>query len=260
MITCGPCAIPVLPCLSPAAPALLGALPRSLRPGRLRRCPAPPSAPSPTRNNEWLQSGANRIANLALRDNLQSVRRVQLSLYRRNPREWRKWAPAPTRRSQRTWDAVMQGSRCPSCAAPPASMRCAWPSRPRPQAFQGDRVAALVVGWAAHAQAGQRRHLGAEHDRRRQRREQLPGGAQLRDLAVADRLEDRARRPAAAAGDRDQRARPQPAWPIASCRRWWRGSTCWPRRPTRNTGAPRSTSARTGCSAAWARSLAMVKP
>ena len=45
----------------------------------------------PYANNEWLQSGANRIANLALRDNLQSVRRVQLSLYRRNPREWRKW-------------------------------------------------------------------------------------------------------------------------------------------------------------------------
>src|SRR3982751_1239719 len=28
--------------------------------------------------NEWLQSGANRVANLALRDHLQSIRRVHL--------------------------------------------------------------------------------------------------------------------------------------------------------------------------------------
>ena len=35
----------------------------------------------PYANQEWLQSGANRIANLSLRDNLQSVRRVQSTLY-----------------------------------------------------------------------------------------------------------------------------------------------------------------------------------
>ena len=46
-------------------------------------------------NDELMQSSANRIANLAVRDNVQSVRRVQLSLYRRNPREWRKWATSP---------------------------------------------------------------------------------------------------------------------------------------------------------------------
>lgn len=62
----------------------------------------------PYGNNEWLQSGANRIANLALRDNLQSIRRVQLSLYRRNPREWRKWATSAEDATQRTWDAISQ--------------------------------------------------------------------------------------------------------------------------------------------------------
>jgi hypothetical protein len=40
----------------------------------------------PYGNQEWLQSSANRIANLSLRDNLQSIRRVQTTLYRRNPR------------------------------------------------------------------------------------------------------------------------------------------------------------------------------
>src|SRR5688572_17048565 len=55
-------------------------------------------------NHEWMQSSANRIANLALRDNLQSIRRVQLSLYRRNPREWRKGAASADDAIQRTWD------------------------------------------------------------------------------------------------------------------------------------------------------------
>lgn len=100
-------------------------------------------------NNEWLQSGANRIANLALRDNLQSIRRVQLSLYRRNPREWRKWAKTPEEATQRTWDAVMQGTPLPELrgALGIDAIRLAFETGP--QAFQGDRVAALVVGWAS---------------------------------------------------------------------------------------------------------------
>ena len=103
----------------------------------------------PYANNEWLQSGANRIANLALRDNLQSVRRVQLSLYRRNPREWRKWAKTPEDAIQRTWDAVMQATPLPELrgAVGIDAFRMAFDTGP--QTFQGDRVAALVVGWAS---------------------------------------------------------------------------------------------------------------
>ncbi len=99
--------------------------------------------------NEWLQSGTNRVANLALRDNLQSVRRVQLSLYRRNPREWRKWAPSADDAIKRTWDAVLQGTPMPELRGTTGidAIRLAFDTGP--QSFQGDRVAALVYGWGS---------------------------------------------------------------------------------------------------------------
>ncbi|RZL94727.1 MAG: hypothetical protein EOP82_04325 [Variovorax sp.] len=98
---------------------------------------------------EWIQSGANRIANLALRDNLQSIRRVQLSLYRRNPCEWRKWTASADEAMQRTWDAVMQDAALPGLrgASGIAAIRLAFETTPKP--YEGDRVAALVVGWAS---------------------------------------------------------------------------------------------------------------
>ena len=103
----------------------------------------------PYGSNEWLQSGANRIANLALRDNLQSIRRVQLSLYRRNPREWRKWASSAEDATQRTWDAVSQDTPLAQLRGATGidAIRLAFETQPRP--YEGDRVAALVVGWAA---------------------------------------------------------------------------------------------------------------
>lgn len=99
-------------------------------------------------NNEWMQSGANRIANLALRDNLQSVKRVQLSLYRRNPREWRKWAASQDEAIQRTWDAIMTGPPLAQLhgAYGIDAVRLAFQTQP--PSYDGDRVAALVVGWA----------------------------------------------------------------------------------------------------------------
>lgn len=98
---------------------------------------------------EWLQSSANRVANLVLRDNLQSVRRVQLSLYRRNPREWRKWAASADDAVARTWDAVMQDKPLPELRGATSidAVRLAFEAS-GPQAFQGDRVAALAAGWA----------------------------------------------------------------------------------------------------------------
>lgn len=96
-------------------------------------------------SREWIQSGANRIANLALRDNLQSIRRVQLSLYRRNPREWRKDAPSADDAIQRTWDAVMQATPLPALGGKGGidAARLAFEL-----GYAGDRVAALVYGWA----------------------------------------------------------------------------------------------------------------
>ena len=103
----------------------------------------------PYGNQEWLQSGANRIANLSLRDNLQSIRRVQTTLYRRNPREWRKSAAGIDEASQRTWDAVLKGPDLPELRGATGidAIRLAFETGP--QAYQGDRVAALVVGWAS---------------------------------------------------------------------------------------------------------------
>ena len=132
----------------------------------------------PYATHEWLQSSANRIANLALRDNLQSIKRVQLSLYRRNPREWRKWATSPEDAVQRTWDALTVATApvAPKSSdptdpngtsavpvGPPApvplvlqqlhgatgidAIRLAFQTTPVP--YAGDRVAALVVGWAS---------------------------------------------------------------------------------------------------------------
>lgn len=103
----------------------------------------------PYGNQEWLQSGTNRIANLSLRDNLQSVRRVQTTLYRRNPREWRKSAASMEEATQRAWDAVLQGTPLPELRGATGidAIRLAFETGP--QAYQGDRVAALVVGWAS---------------------------------------------------------------------------------------------------------------
>lgn len=102
----------------------------------------------PYANQEWMQSGANRIANLSLRDNLQSVRRVQTTLYRRNPREWRKSAASMDAAIQRSWDAVLKGPDLPELKGATGidAIRMAFDTGP--QGFQGDRVAALVVGWA----------------------------------------------------------------------------------------------------------------
>ena len=103
----------------------------------------------PYANQEWLQSGANRIANLSLRDNLQSIRRVQTTLYKRNPREWRKSAASIDEASQRAWDAVLKGPDLPELrgATGIEAIRLAFETGPQP--YQGDRVAALVVGWAS---------------------------------------------------------------------------------------------------------------
>lgn len=103
----------------------------------------------PYASQEWLQSGANRTANLSLRDNLQSIRRVQMTLYRRNPREWRKSAASMDEAIQRSWDAVTQAKPLPELGGASGidAIRLAFDTGP--QAYAGDRVAALVEGWVS---------------------------------------------------------------------------------------------------------------
>jgi hypothetical protein len=100
-------------------------------------------------HQEWLQTGTNRIANLALRDNLQSVRRVQVSLYRRNPKEWRRWASSADDAIQRTWDSISHETALPQLRGATGidAIRLAFDTGAHP--YEGDRVAALVVGWAS---------------------------------------------------------------------------------------------------------------
>ena len=99
-------------------------------------------------NHEWMQSSANRIANLALRDNLQSIRRVQLSLYRRNPREWRKGSSSADDAIQRTWEAVMQAKPMPALGGKDSKSGIDAVRLAFEPGYAGDRVAALVYGWA----------------------------------------------------------------------------------------------------------------
>ncbi|WP_431276602.1 hypothetical protein ACQ858_10710 [Variovorax ureilyticus] len=103
----------------------------------------------PYESKEWLQSSTNRIANLALRDNLQSVKRVQLSLYRRNPREWHKWATSAEDATNRTWNAITKEQPLPALQGNTGidAIRLAFETGAKP--YAGDRVAALVVGWAS---------------------------------------------------------------------------------------------------------------
>jgi len=78
-----------------------------------------------------------------------SARLLMEKLYRRNPREWRKWATSPEDAITKTWDAVMQDKPLPELRGATSidAVRLAFEAT-GPQAFQGDRVAALAVGWA----------------------------------------------------------------------------------------------------------------
>ena len=103
----------------------------------------------PYSGEEWLQTASNRLANLALRDNLQSLKRVQLSLYRRNPREWRRWASSADDAIARTWAAIESDAPPPELHGTRSigAVRLAF-EQSGPRAYQGDRVLALTTGLA----------------------------------------------------------------------------------------------------------------
>ena len=96
----------------------------------------------PTAMQEAIQSDTNRMATLAMRDNLASLRQLADKLYRRNPAEWRR-AGAPSR------DAALEGLHAAIAQQrPPGSLRgqrdigaLALSLAPD---FTGDRVAAFI--------------------------------------------------------------------------------------------------------------------
>lgn len=96
---------------------------------------------APASGGEIAQSDVNRMATLAMRDNLDGLYRLADKLYRRNPGEWRKSAASREAAVQRVREAV-------EARAPWAELRgrrdVAALSFAMAAEFQGDRVAAFV--------------------------------------------------------------------------------------------------------------------
>lgn len=101
---------------------------------------------APTTTGELAQSDANRMATLAMRDNLASLTLLMDKLYRRNPAEWRKGGAASREQAmeraraaieQRQPWAPLQGRRDVAALA--------FALAPE---FTGDRVAAFTVATA----------------------------------------------------------------------------------------------------------------
>jgi len=96
--------------------------------------------------DQLAQTDFNRMVTVAMRDNLASLDRLAVKLYRRNPREWRKagWA---------SHDAALADLRqALEQQRPPAGVRELHDVRLLAEAFnpdyQGDRVAAFIYGMA----------------------------------------------------------------------------------------------------------------
>ena len=101
---------------------------------------------APMTPHELAQSDVNRMATLAMRDNLQSLLRIADKLYRRNPAEWRKTG-LPTREAAlaRLSDAIESQSPWPELKGKRDISALALALSPD---FPGDRVAAFTYASA----------------------------------------------------------------------------------------------------------------
>lgn len=93
---------------------------------------------------QMLQNDANRAANLAMRDNLQSLSLLLDKLYKRNPRQWKKTGAASRDAAHKlVMDAIVDQQPLPglgdkrSVAALPLAFDAY---------FEGDRAGALIYG------------------------------------------------------------------------------------------------------------------
>ena len=94
---------------------------------------------------EMGQSDTNRIATIAMRDNLESLYLLMDKLYRRNPAEWRKTGVSREESIKRVREAVEQRQPWPGLQGQRDSK--ALPLALTPD-FGGDRVAALIYSSA----------------------------------------------------------------------------------------------------------------
>ena len=99
-----------------------------------------------TEPDELAQSDVNRLATLAMRDNLASLERLMEKLYRRNPAEWRKTSSTSREDAMaQVRLAIEQRSSWPALAGKRDVAALALALAPE---FKGDRVAALIVASA----------------------------------------------------------------------------------------------------------------
>ncbi|MBD9515753.1 MULTISPECIES: hypothetical protein [unclassified Pseudomonas] len=95
-------------------------------------------------SGQMLQNDANRAANLAMRDNLDSLSLLLDKLYKRNPREWKKTGAASRDAAhQQVMDAIRNQQPLPGLGGRQsvAALPLAFDAE-----FQGDRAGALIYG------------------------------------------------------------------------------------------------------------------
>lgn len=94
-------------------------------------------------SSQLLQSDANRVANLAMRDNLESLALLLDKLYKRNPREWRKTADSAEEARAQVLNAIR--SNQPLAGLGKRRSIDVLPIAFDPN-FEGDRAGALIFG------------------------------------------------------------------------------------------------------------------
>lgn len=101
---------------------------------------------APASRNELVQSELNRVATLAMRDNLRSLMRLADKLYRRNPAQWRAGGAASREAAlQRLQTALDLHQPWPALQGRRDIDAMAFAMAPQ---FTGDRVAALTLATA----------------------------------------------------------------------------------------------------------------
>lgn len=98
-------------------------------------------AGEPFSMQEVLQSDSNRIATLAMRDNIDSLMRLMDKLYQRNPSEWRKTAPTREAAMAKVRAAILERQAWPALEE---QRDIAGLSKALSPEFTGDRVGAFI--------------------------------------------------------------------------------------------------------------------
>lgn len=99
----------------------------------------------PASGSEMGQSDINRVATIAMRDNLHSLYLLMDKLYRRNPAEWKKTAASREESVKRVRDAIEQRQAWPGLQGQRDIRALSLALTPD---FSGDRVAAFIYASA----------------------------------------------------------------------------------------------------------------